>query len=98
MDSIATKIATGNYWPAPTTNDLINNFTSASSAAAHSNEYSGRIDYNISMNDRLFGRWSQKYQQKINYPTYYGASDPGGPGVVAPNNRYSVDARIHPHF
>ena len=91
MDSIASKIAAGNYWPSPTTNALINNFTAASSAAAHSNEYSGRIDYNLSINDRLFGRWSQKYQQKINFPTYYGASDPGGPGVVAPNNRYSVD-------
>jgi len=91
MDSIASKIAGSNYWPAPTTNALINNFTAASSAAAHSNEYSGRIDYNLSINDRLFGRWSQKYEQKINFPTYYGASDPAGPGVVAPNNRYSVD-------
>ena len=91
MDSIASKIAGSNYWPAPTTNALINNFTAASSASAHSNEYSGRVDYNLSVNDRLFGRWSQKYQQKVNFPTYYGASDPGGPGVVAPNNRYSVD-------
>ena len=91
IDSIAGQVASGSYWPTPTTNDLINNFTAASSAAAHSNEYSGRIDYNLSLNDRLFGRWSQKYQQKINFPTYYGASNPGGPGVVAPNNRYSVD-------
>jgi len=91
MDSIASKIAGGNYWPSPTTSALINNFTAASSAAAHSNEYSGRVDYNLSINDRLFGRWSQKYEQKINFPTYYGASDPAGPGVVAPNNRYSVD-------
>jgi hypothetical protein len=89
-DSIASKIATGSYWPAPTISALINNFTAASSAAAHSNEYSGRIDYNFSNNDRIYGRWSQKYEQKINYPTYYGASDPGGPGDVAPNNRYSV--------
>jgi Carboxypeptidase regulatory-like domain/TonB dependent receptor len=91
MDSIASSVASSNYWPAPTSSALINNFTSASSAAAHSNEYSGRVDYNLSINDRLFGRWSQKYEQKINFPTYYGASDPGGPGVVAPNNRYSVD-------
>ena len=90
-DSIASKIAGSNYWPTPTTTALINNFTAASSAAAHSNEYSGRVDYNLSINDRLFGRWSQKYEQKINFPTYYGASDPAGPGVVAPNNRYSVD-------
>ena len=90
MDSIASKIATGSYWPTPTISALINNFTAASSAAAHSNEYSGRIDYNFSNNDRIYGRWSQKYEQKINFPTYYGASDPAGPGDVAPNNRYSV--------
>src|ERR1700727_1803836 len=88
---IASSVAGGNYWPKPTTSALVNNFTSASSAAAHSNEYSGRVDYNLSTNDRLFGRWSQKYEQTINFPTYYGASDPAGPGVVAPNNRYSVD-------
>ena len=91
MDSIASSIANGNYWPKPNTSALFNNFASASSAAAHSNEYSIRIDYNISNSDRLWGRWSQKYQQKINFPTYYGASDPGGPGVVAPNNRYSAN-------
>jgi hypothetical protein len=90
-DSIASSIATGSYWPKPTTSALFNNFTAASSAAAHSNEYSARIDYNLSNSDRLWGRWSQKYEQKINFPTYYGASDPGGPGVVAPNNRYSAN-------
>ena len=91
MDSIASSIANGNYWPQPNSSALFNNFASACSAAAHSNEYSIRIDYNISNNDRLWGRWSQKYEQKINFPTYYGASDPGGPGVVAPNNRYSAN-------
>src|ERR1700722_2716824 len=90
-DSLASSIATGNYWPQPNTTALFNNFTAASSAGAHSNEYSARIDYNLSTNDRLWGRWSQKYEQKINFPTYYGASDPGGPGVVAPNNRYSAN-------
>ena len=92
MDSIASTIATGSYWPKPNIGSaLFNNFASASSAAAHSNEYSIRIDYNFSQNDRIWGRWSQKYEQKINFPTYYGASDPGGPGVVAPNNRYSAN-------
>src|SRR6202021_4265367 len=85
IDSIAGSVAGGNYWPKPTTSALVNNFPSASSAAAHSNEYSGRVDYNLSTNDRLFGRWSQKYEQKINFPTSYGASAPAGPGVVAPN-------------
>jgi hypothetical protein len=92
MDAIAKSIATGKYWPDPTNSALVNNFLAASSAEAHSNEYSVRVDHNFSDNDRFNARWSQKYQSKINYPTYYGASDPGGPGVVAPNNRYSVNA------
>jgi hypothetical protein len=90
-DSIASSIAKGNFWPNPTGTGLINNFTSAAAAAAHSNEYSGRVDHNFSDNDRLNVRWSQKYETKINSPTYYGASDSGGPGVIAPNNRYSVN-------
>ena len=92
MDTIAKSIATGSYWPNPTTNALVNNFTAAAAAAAHSNEYSGRIDHNFTDNDRFNARWSQKYESKINSPTYYGATDPGGPGVIAPNNRYSINA------
>jgi hypothetical protein len=91
MDSIAKQIAGASYWPSPTNANLINNFTAAAAAAAHSDEYSVRLDHNFSDNDRINGRWSQKYETKINFPTYYGASDPGGPGVVAPNNRYSVN-------
>ena len=93
MDTIAKSIATGNYWPNPTnTNVLINNFAQASSASAHSDEYSIRIDHNFTDNDRFNARWSQKYESKVNSPTFYGASDPGGPGVTAPNNRYSINA------
>jgi carboxypeptidase family protein/TonB-dependent receptor-like protein len=92
LDSISEKIATGTYWPLPTSGGLVNNYLNASAAAAHSNEYSVRIDENITDNDRLNVRWSQKFQSKINYPTYYGADDPGGPGVIAPNNRYSINA------
>jgi hypothetical protein len=92
LDKVAEGIATGKYWPTASNSKLVNNFLNASAAEAHSNEYSGRIDHNFSENDRLNVRWSQKYQSKINYPTYYGADDPGGPGVVAPNNRYSVNA------
>jgi hypothetical protein len=62
MDTIASSIAGGNYWPTPTNSNLINNFTSAAAAAAHSNEYSGRIDYNFNDNNRINGRWSQKFE------------------------------------
>jgi hypothetical protein len=92
LDTIAESIASGSYWPLPTSSALVNNFTNASSTEAHSNEYSVRIDHNFSDNDRVNVRWSQKFQSKVNYPTYYGANDPAGPGVVAPNNRYSINA------
>jgi hypothetical protein len=92
MDTIAESIATGKYWPTPTTNALVNNFTQAAAASAQSNEYSVRLDHNFSENNRVNVRWSQKYESKINSPTYYGASNPGGPGVTAPNNRYSINA------
>jgi hypothetical protein len=91
LDAIAKGIAAGPYWPKPTSGGLISNFTSAAAAAAHSNEYSIRIDHNFSENDRVTGRWSQKFESKINSPTYYGASNAGGPGVTAPNNRYSAN-------
>jgi Carboxypeptidase regulatory-like domain/TonB dependent receptor len=97
-DQIASSIATGKFWPTPQSSALFDNFTNASAAAAHSNEYSARIDYNFSNNDRVYGRWSQKYQSKINSPTYYGAADEGGPGVVAPNNRYSVNLNYNHIF
>jgi hypothetical protein len=98
LDTITESVATGAFWPKPTGTGLINNFTSAGSAAARSNEYSVRIDHNFSENDRVNVRWSQKYQSKTNSPTYYGASDEGGPGVVAPNNRYSLNAAYNHVF
>jgi hypothetical protein len=91
LDTIAKSVAAGAFWPKPTGTGLVNNFTAAAAAAAQSNEYSVRIDHNFSDNDRVYGRWSQKFQSKINSPTYYGPSNEGGPGVTAPNNRYSAN-------
>jgi len=98
MDTISKAVANGGFWPEPTGTGVINNFTSAGSAAARSNEYSVRIDHNFSQNDRVNARWSQKYQSKVNSPTFYGAGDDGGPGVVAPNNRYSLNAAYNHVF
>ncbi|MGA2810111.1 MAG: TonB-dependent receptor [Candidatus Acidiferrum sp.] len=91
MDTIASKIAAGNYWPTPTNSNLVSNFTATAAAPEHSDEYSGRLDYNLSDNDRFNVRWSQKYQTKTNTPTFFGASNDAGPGLTNPNNRYSVD-------
>src|SRR6266478_2430093 len=90
-DSIAQNVIQGNYWPNADSSALSLNFSRSAAAAAHSNEYSIRIDHNISENSRLFARWSQKFESKVNVPEYYGPSDPAGPGATNPNNRYSFD-------
>jgi hypothetical protein len=90
-DAISKNILQGNFWPNADTSALSLNFTRSAAAAAHSNEYSVRIDHNLSDSSRLFARWSQKFESKVNVPNYYGASDPGGPGATNPNNRDSFD-------
>lgn len=97
LDSIASKIASANYWPTAG-NGLVNNFTGTGAAPEHSNEYSARIDYIVSDNTRVYGRWSQKYQTKTNTPDFFGTSDPGGPGLVNPNNRYSTNLGLNHVF
>jgi hypothetical protein len=48
------------YYPNPTSNALANNYTVAESNPARSDEFSVRVDHNISEKSRVFGRWSQK--------------------------------------
>jgi hypothetical protein len=97
MDSIGSSIATGSFWPTAGTG-LVSNFTATGAAPEHSDEYSGRIDYNINDNNRIYGRWSQKYQTKTNTPDFFGSSDAGGPGLINPNNRYSTNLGINHIF
>jgi hypothetical protein len=98
LDNIASKIAAANYWPTPSGGATGTNFVATGAAAEHSNEYSGRMDYNIDDNNRLYARWSQKYQTKTNTPDFFGASDPGGPGLLNPNNRYSFNLGLNHIF
>ena len=90
-DTLSQKFVNGNYWPTPTSAALSNNFTQSAAAAAHSDEYSIRVDENITDKTSIFARWSQKFESKVNVPEYYGSSDPAGPGATNPNNRYSFD-------
>jgi hypothetical protein len=91
IDPVAAKIAAGKYWPTPTTNGLANNFFASVPASAQSDEYSIRVDHNISDLSRIYARYSHKSEQKTNSPNFFGDSDPGGPGVYNPNNRWSFD-------
>jgi hypothetical protein len=97
LDTITSGIASANYWPA-VTSGLVSNFIGTGAAPEHSDEYSGRVDYNLDDNNRLYGRWSQKYQTKTNTPDFFGGSNPGGPGLLNPNNRYSSNLGINHIF
>jgi hypothetical protein len=98
IDTIASGIASANYWPIPTGTGIAGNFTANGAAAEHSNEYSGRIDYIVNDNNRVYARWSQKFQTKTNTPDFYGSNNPGGPGLLNPNNRYSVNVGVNHIF
>jgi hypothetical protein len=98
VDTIAGKIAAANFWPTPGGAGLAGNFTATGAAAEHSDEYSGRVDYNVDDSNRLYARWSQKFQTKTNTPDFYGPDDPAGPGLLNPNNRYSVNVGLNHIF
>src|SRR3984885_10171074 len=98
MDTIAGNIAAANFWPTTSGGPTGTNFTPTGAAAEHSNEYSGRVDYNIDENNRLYARFSQKFQTKTNTPDFYGPDDPGGPGLLNPNNRYSINVGLNHIF
>jgi hypothetical protein len=84
INPVAAKLLS--YYPNPTNSALSDNFSASASSAATSDEYGIRIDHDITDNVRLFGRWSYKWESKVEEADYYG-NDPGGPGSMNPNNR-----------
>ena len=85
LSNVAKNLVT--YYPKATTARLANNFVAAASAPSASDEWSGRLDHNFSDNVRSFFRWSNKNEYKVGNPAYYGADNPGGPGLRQPNDR-----------
>ena len=79
-----------NYYPQPINSALSDNWTASGLAADYSDEYSIRLDHNLSEKTRLYGRYSYKKEYKDEVPAYYGASDPAGPGQRNPNNRWDI--------
>jgi len=92
-DSVSKQIIQGNFWPVVNQAGAFN-WGASAAAESHSDEYSVRVDHNFTDNTRLFGRWSRKYESKVNVPSYFGSSDPGGPGATNPNNRYNADVGL----
>jgi len=80
------------YWPKPISTALVNNYTFAASAPSLWDEYSIRVDQNISDKSRMFARWSWKKEYKTIGADVYGASDQGGGGGIALDNRWDMAA------
>lgn len=87
-DTLATKLMT--YYPNPTNSSLTNNLTPSSAAPAESNEYSIRVDQNVSDATRFYGRYSYKTEWKTSTGYFWGSNNPAGPGNIKSNNRYSI--------
>ncbi len=87
--SLFSKVAQNllTYYPMPTNSGLVNNFVASAPAPAASDEWSLRIDHNFTDNVQTFARWSNKNEYKVGNPAFYGANDPGGPGLRQPNDR-----------
>ena len=77
------------FFPAPTST-AANNYVAATGAPTVTNEMNIRIDHNLSETKRLYGRYSRKWEYKVGSAPLFGASNPGGPGQINPDNRYSV--------
>jgi hypothetical protein len=92
QNSVGAKLFS--YYPNPTGSGTSSNFFGSAAAPTTSDEYLIRVDENLTNATRLYFRWADKHEQKTNSPTYYGADDPGGPGNIRPNNRYSIVAGI----
>ena len=90
LDPVALKLL--NYYPAPNRpGDPLtgaNNFVGTAGLPTNSDQYTIKVDQNISEKQNLFARWSQKRQFKQLEGEFFGADDPGGNGTLAPDNRF----------
>jgi hypothetical protein len=90
FDAVGAKLIS--YYPTATNSALANNLTVNGNAPAASDEYSLRLDHNISDASRYFARASIKQEYKTGEPAYYGSSNDAGPGVVVSDNRWNFIA------
>ncbi len=65
-----------------------NNFAGTAGLPTDSDQYTIKVDHNISDNQHMFVRWSQKRQFKQLAGAFFGTNDPGGNGTLAPDNRW----------
>jgi Carboxypeptidase regulatory-like domain len=89
IDPVASNLL--QYFPSPTSSGFSGiNYFKAQTALTSSNEFTVRLDHNLTQSARLYGRFSRKGEAKVQSPDFWGANDPAGPGQSNPNNRYSI--------
>jgi len=90
LDPVALKLLS--YYPNPNVpgNGVTgaNNYAGTAGLPTDSDQYTVRVDHNISDTQHFFARWSQKRQFKQLSGEFFGASDAGGNGTLAPDNRW----------
>ena len=90
LDPVAQKLL--QYWPNPNrAGDAVsgtNNFVGTAGLPIGSDQYTVRVDHNINDRQHFYSRWSQKRQYKQLAGEFFGTSDPGGNGTLAPDNRW----------
>jgi hypothetical protein len=94
LDPVALKLA--NFYPLPNRpGDAVtgaNNFVGTAGLPTNSDQYTIRVDHNVSEKQNFFARWSQKRQFKQLEGEFFGADNPGGNGTLAPDNRFEGGA------
>ena len=88
FNAIGAKLAS--YYPSPNEPGLVNNLAASATAPAEDNEYSVRVDENLTDASRFYARFEYKSEWATQIPEYWGASDPAGPGNLRPDNRWSI--------
>jgi hypothetical protein len=90
LNSVALNLM--NYYPAPNrAGDPLtgaNNYVGTAGLPTNSDQYTIKVDHNVSEKQNFFGRWSQKRQFKQLSGEFFGPDNPGGNGTLAPDNRF----------
>ena len=88
IDPVAQKLL--QYFPAATNTNQFNNFYVDQPVPLTNNEFSIRLDHNLTPNARIYGRYADKTHSTPSTGELYGTSDPGGPGEIGTDNRYNI--------
>jgi hypothetical protein len=88
IDPVANNLA--KFYPPPTNAAVSNNLATSTTQSLPSDQYTVRVDHTISDKSRMFARWSQKFEQLVLVPPSLGATNPGGPGTLAPDSRWDL--------